>query len=85
MTWEIFLGIVAVVTFVITIVKTVIPLTNAITRLTDKFENLDAKVEEFEDDSVKAHDELWAHNDKQDVILQEHAMRLHDLDGKGGV
>lgn len=82
MTWEMVTAIFALVTFVITIVKTVVPLTNAITRLTDKFENLDAKVEEFEDDSVKAHDELWDYNDKQDKILQDHAMRLHDLDGK---
>lgn len=85
MTWEIAVGLFALVTFVVTVVKTVIPLTNAITRLTDKLDNLETKVDEFEDDSVKAHDELWAHNDKQDKTLLEHAMRLHDLDGKGGV
>lgn len=85
MTWEIAVGLFALVTFVITVIKTVVPLTNAITRLTDKFENLDAKVDEIEDDGAKAHDELWEHNDKQDKMLAEHAMRLHDLDGKGGI
>lgn len=83
MTWEIFLGIVALVTFVITIVKTVVPLIEAITRLTDKLESLERKVEGIEGNGNKAHNELWEYNDKQDAILQDHAMRLHDLDGKG--
>ena len=85
MTWEIFLGIVALVTFVITVVKTVVPLIEAIIRLTDKLESLEKKVDRIEGNSNKAHDELWEHNDKQDAILQDHAMRLHDLDGKGGI
>ena len=85
MTWEIFLGIVALVTFVITVVKTIVPLIEAIIRLTDKLESLEKKVDGIEGNSNKAHDELWEHNDKQDAILQDHAMRLHDLDGKGGI
>lgn len=85
MTWEIAVGLFALVTFVVTIVKTVVPLTNAITRLTDKFEGLDEKVEEIETSKSAEHKELWDYNHKQDKTLLEHAMRLHDLDGKGGV
>lgn len=85
MTWEMALGLFSLVTFVVTVVKTIIPLIKAITRLTDKLENLDTKVDEIEDDGNKAHDELWKHNEKQDKMLMEHEMRLHDLDGKGGI
>ena len=83
MTWDIALGIFSLVTLVITIIKTVVPLTNAITRLTDKFENLDRKVGDMESDEAEVNKALWEHNHKQDRTLQEHAMRLHDLDGKG--
>ena len=85
MTLETIIGLTTLVGFIITIVKTVVPLIKAITRLTDKLESLEKKVEGIEGNSNKAHDELWEHNDKQDAILQDHAMRLHDLDGKGGI
>lgn len=85
MTWEVVAGIATLVGFIITIIKTVIPLTNAITKLTDKLENLDEKVDDINESKTKAHKALWDYNYKQDKVLQEHTMRLHDLDGKGGV
>ena len=93
MTWEVVVGIGTLCGFVVAIVKTVIPLTNAITILTEKTEDLSEKlVEKTEDLSkklgslderkTKAHTELWLHNKEQDKRLDEHAQRLHDLDGK---
>ena len=82
MTWEIFLGLVALLGFIGTIVKTVVPLTNAITLLTEKTEELSGKMEALDAKKTKAHTELWAHNKEQDKKLEEHSQRLHDLDGK---
>ena len=82
MTWEIFLGIVALCGFILTVVKTVIPLTNAITLLTEKTAELSSKIEDMDEKKTKAHTELWEHNKEQDKRLEEHAQRLHDLDGK---
>ena len=82
MTWEIVAGMVTLLGFVITVVKTVIPLTNAITLLTEKTAELSSKMEDWDEKKTKAHTELWAHNKEQDKRLEEHAQRLHDLDGK---
>ncbi len=82
MTWEIVAGMVTLLGFVITVVKTVIPLTNAITLLTEKTAELSSKMEDMDEKKTKAHTELWAHNKEQDKRLEEHAQRLHDLDGK---
>ena len=82
MTWEIVAGMVTLLGFVITVVKTVIPLTNAITLLTEKTAELSSKMEDMDEKKTKAHTELWAHNKEQDKWLEEHAQRLHDLDGK---
>ena len=83
MTLETIIGLTTLVGFIITIVKTFVPLIKAITRLTDKLESLEGKVDEINTSKNEEHKELWAYNDKQDEILQDHAMRLHDLDGKG--
>ena len=82
MTWEIVAGMVTLLGFVITVVKTVIPLTNAITLLTEKTAELSSKMEDMDEKKTKAHKELWVYNKKQDKRLDEHAQRLHDLDGK---
>ena len=82
MTWEIVAGMVTLLGFVISVVKTVIPLTNAITLLTEKTAELSSKMEDMDEKKTKAHTELWAHNKEQDKRLEEHAQRLHDLDGK---
>ena len=82
MNWDIFLGLVTLLGFIGAIVKTVVPLTNAITLLTEKTEELSGKITELDAKKTKAHTELWAHNKEQDKRLDEHSLRLHDLDGK---
>ncbi len=82
MTWEIFLGIVALIGFVITVVKTVIPLTNAVTLLTERIDELAEHIDSIEEKKREANRKLWAYNDTQDAMLQNHEQRLHDLDGK---
>lgn len=86
MTWEIVLGIISLVgligTFVGVCVKLVVPLTESIVRLTDNVRELCDKFNAFGRESAKEHDEIWRHNDEQDRKLEDHAQRLHDLDGK---
>ena len=86
MTWEIVLGIVALFGFVSSFagicIKVVVPLTKSIVTLNDNVKNLCEKFSSFDEDNTKSHRRLWEHNDKQDLILGEHAQRLHDLDGK---
>ena len=82
MTWEIFLGIVAVFSFVVTAVKTILPLTNAVAVLTAQVGKLEQTMKDVESDKKEAHRRIWQHNDEQDERLERHEQRLHDLDGK---
>lgn len=82
MTWEIVIGIITLFGFLGSIVKWVVPLTESIVRLTDKVQMLCDKFSAFDKDSAEEHEKLWAHNKTQDEKLDDHAKRLHELDGK---
>ncbi len=82
MTWEIFLGIVALFGFIVTVVKTILPLTNAVTLLTEQMKEMSEDMKAMNEKKTEAHKRLWDHNEEQDKKLEEHALRLHDLDGK---
>lgn len=82
MTWEIFLGIVALFGFIVTVVKTILPLTNAVTLLTEEMKEMSEDIKAMNEKKTEAHKRLWEHNEEQDKRLDAHALRLHDLDGK---
>lgn len=82
MTWEIVLGIIALFGFVVAIVKPIVSLTKAITLLNANCEALAKQFSKFDKDNNDEHREIWEHNVEQDKLLQEHGLRLHDLDGK---
>ena len=86
MTWEIVVGLIALTgfigTFIGACVKLVVPLTQSIVTLTDKVQMLCDKFSAFDKDSAEEHKRIWNHNDEQDRKLEDHAQRLHDLDGK---
>lgn len=82
MTWDIFLGIVALFGFVVTVVKTILPLTTAVTSLTEQMKEVGEDIKELNQREREKRRELWKHNDAQDKRLDNHAKRLHELDGK---
>ena len=82
MDWQSTAALITFIGFLITVIKAVIPLTNAITLLTQKVEVLNENFQELEEKKAKAHERIWEHNRIQDKWLEEHEMRLHDLDGK---
>lgn len=86
MTWEIIVGIIALAGFIGSVVavcvKVVVPLTRSIVTLNENVKKLCQKLSELDEDNSKSHKRLWDHNEKQDAKLNEHAQRLHDLDGK---
>lgn len=82
MTWEILLGLITLVGFGATIVKPIINLTSSITKLDITFSALTDKFKRFDEGNAKSHESLWEYNEKQDETLEEHSLRLHDLDRK---
>lgn len=80
--WTVVTVIVALVGLFFTVGKPIINLNTNITILNEGIKNLNKRQDKFEQESCKEHEELWEHEDLQDKILEEHKMRLHDLDGK---
>lgn len=80
--WTVVTVIIAIVGLFFTVGKPIINLNTNITILNENVKQQNARLDKFEQNSGKEHAELWEHEDEQDKTLQEHALRLHDLDGK---
>lgn len=66
MTWEIVLGIIALVGFVITISTPINKLTRVMTELRISLEGVKSSVEQLTTKNTESHRRLWEHNDMQD-------------------
>lgn len=89
MEWTTVSVIVVLVGLVAALAKPMLSLCKEITNLRGDLQALSkaandmtAKMAKFETDNHNSHKRLWEHNTEQDEILQNHEMRLHDLDGK---
>lgn len=89
MEWTVVSVIVALVGLVAALAKPMLSLCKEITNLRGDLQALSNaakvmtdKMAKFEEDNHNSHKRLWEHNTEQDEILQNHEMRLHDLDGK---
>lgn len=86
MTWEIYVGITVAASFIGTVaavcVKVVVPLTKSIVELTNEVKLLRKEYDNLDGKRRSEHKQLWEHNEEQDKQLENHAQRLHDLDGK---
>lgn len=80
MTWEIFLGIVALVGFIITVMTPIMKLNTSITKLNIALEALQASMNRIENDNTESHRRIWSHNDSQDTLLENHEKRISDIE-----
>lgn len=80
--WDIVSVLVVIVGLFFTVGKPIISLNTNITILNESLKAEKERRAEFEKCSEREHCDLWEHNDKQDKLLEEHNLRLHDLDGK---
>ena len=71
MTWEIVLGIIALVGFIISIVTPVNKLTRVITELRLSLEGVKAGVEQLTTKNTESHRRLWEHNETQDTRIDD--------------
>ena len=76
MTWEIFLGIAAIVSFITAIVVPMLKLNTSITKLTSSVGVLQASIDRLETDNKEGHARLWKHNDEQDKVIAEHSKAI---------
>ena len=67
---------------IISIVTPIVKLTKSITELTVKVDDFSHQIEQQSVRSKEAHKRLWEHNEEQDDKLQEHEIRISNLENK---
>jgi septal ring factor EnvC (AmiA/AmiB activator) len=82
MTWEIFLGIGALISFVIAITGPMLKLNTSITKLNSSVDVLKEAIDKIDEDNEKSHKRIWEHNDKQDKLISENTQRIVGLEHK---
>lgn len=82
MTWEIFLGIVALVGFCITIATPLMKLSRTMTELNINMQNLNDAMAELTQHNTESHRRIWNHNEEQDDKIQNHEQRITKIETK---
>lgn len=80
MTWEIFLGLVAIVSFIIAVTGPMLKLNTSITKLNGSVDVLKAALDKIEADNEKSHKRIWEHNEEQDKLIANNTKRINDIE-----
>lgn len=82
MTWEIFLGIVALIGFCVTIMTPLMKLSKTMTELNVNMQNLNQAMNTLTANNTESHRRIWAHNDEQDEKIENHEKRITKIETK---
>lgn len=82
MTWEIFLGLVAIVGFLISVFTPLSKLTKTITELNVNMKNLGNAMEVLTTKNTESHRRIWEHNEEQDEKIENHEQRITKIETK---
>lgn len=82
MTWEIFLGIVALVGFCVTTATPLMKLSKTMTELNINMQNLNQAMNTLTANNAESHRRIWAHNEEQDEKLENHEKRITKIETK---
>lgn len=80
MTWEIFLGIVALFGFITAVMTPIVKLNTSITKLNTALEMLQGSMSRLETDNSESHRRMWSHNESQDNVIKNHEARLNNIE-----
>jgi hypothetical protein len=78
--WGVVTVLAALVSFAAVVVGPMLKLNTSITKLTVSLTDLRERLEEIDSGNTSSHRRLWDKNDEQDRKLEDHEMRLHDLE-----
>ena len=82
MTWEIFLGIVALVGFIISLATPLMKLSKTMTELNVNMQNLNKAMNVLTANNTESHRRIWAHNEEQDEKIENHEKRITKIETK---
>lgn len=78
--WTVVTVIVVLSGLVISFVKPLITLCGTLTRLTDAVGALEKELDSISGKNREAHTKLWKKEEEQDLILQDHALRIAKIE-----
>ena len=82
MTWEIFLGIVALVGFLVTVISPLMKLSKTMTELNVNMQNLNQAMNTLTSNNTESHRRIWEHNEEQDSKIENHEKRITKIETK---
>ena len=80
MTWEIFLGIVALIGFLITVMTPLLKLNKVMTELNCSVDGLKQLIADINSKNSETHKRIWEHNVKQDGMIDNHERRITKIE-----
>lgn len=83
MTWEIVVGLIALVGFVVSIATLFSKLSKTLGVLETTIQNLRETIKDFKKNSHETHAELYKMSNEHDKILADHEVRIENLEKKG--
>ena len=82
MTWEIFLGIVAIIGFIVTVTTPLMKLSKTMTELNINMQNLNQAMDTLTANNTESHRRIWSHNGEQDEKIENHEKRITKIETK---
>ena len=80
MSWEIFLGIAALISFIIAVTGPMLKLNTSITKLNASVDILKNALDKMEEDNEKSHKRIWERIEDQDKVIAEHAKKINNIE-----
>lgn len=80
MTWEIFLGIVALAGFIITLCSPILKLNTSITKLNETISSLRDIVEKNDEANKQSHQRIYDRLDSHDRTINSHSERISNIE-----
>jgi len=80
MTWEIFLGIGSLLSFLVVVTGPLMKLNTNITKLGHAVDTLQSSITRLEQENDKSHKRIWEHSEVQDAKIAEHETRLNNFE-----
>lgn len=81
MTWEIFLGIIALAGFIVTVTTPMIKLNTSITKLNETIGSIREIVEKNDEDNKESHKRIYNRLENHDNVLNSHNERITKIEG----
>lgn len=80
MSWEIVVGLIALVGFIMTITTPILKLNTSINQLNFSIDSMRESLNRLDKGNTEQHKRLWDYNEKQDTKIKNHEKRINTIE-----